>query len=135
MGKIVWNDSLNIGIKTIDEQHKKLFEFFNDFVKHLESDSTKEILLKVLKDMADYIDYHFTTEEEFFKKTGFSGTAKHIEQHDIFRKKVDSFFKHKNQHELQLSFEIILFLRDWIVSHIQGSDKEYVECFLENGIE
>lgn len=135
MKKVIWNDSLNTGIKTIDDQHRKLFDFFNEFSKNLEINSTKQVLEDILQKMTDYVDYHFSTEEELFAQCKFPEAEKHIQQHDMFRKKVSEYIKKKSTKELQLSFEIIVFLSNWIIDHIKVSDREYIPYFKDMGIE
>jgi hemerythrin len=34
----------------------------------------------------------------------------------------------------ELANEILEFLKQWLVRHIDGTDKKYIECFTRNGL-
>jgi len=35
---------------------------------------------------------------------------------------------------MMLSLDVMSFLKEWLVSHIKGIDKDYTQCFNENGL-
>ena len=37
--------------------------------------------------------------------------------------------------DYHIASEILEYLKQWLVNHIQITDKKYVECFKENGLE
>ena len=36
--------------------------------------------------------------------------------------------------DYQIANEILEYLKSWLINHIQGTDKKYVDCFKENGL-
>ena len=67
MELIKWHDSFNVGIKIVDQHHQKLFVLVNDLITQTNTDQQKESIGKVLYGLMDYANYHFKTEENFFK--------------------------------------------------------------------
>jgi len=61
-------------------------------------------------------------------------TADHKKEHAGFIDKVIDFQKGFEEGRIMMSMEIMNFLRDWLVSHIQGTDQKYIPFFHKNGI-
>jgi hemerythrin len=131
---IEWQDSYSVGVALIDEQHKKLFTHINDLHLAMSESRDKEILGKLLGDLSDYVDVHFATEEKYMDEFNYEGRGAQKVQHNQYTDKIKSFQEEYAKNELLLSFEIIDFLEDWILSHVTGEDKKYTKCFNDCGL-
>jgi hemerythrin len=129
-----WQDTYSVNIKEIDNQHKAIIDMLNDlydaFLNKEHSQKTGEILDR----LTDYANYHFHTEEEYFEMFKYAKRSSHMHEHKIFIEKVKAFREEFNQNPTALTYKIINFLREWLVNHIEISDKEYVSCFKGNGL-
>lgn len=76
---------------------------------------------------------HFATEEKYFDKFKYANAKEHKEEHIRFRKHIDKMSQAKEGH-LELSFELIDFLEDWLINHVKDMDQKYVECFKSHGL-
>lgn len=133
MSLLIWKQEYALGIAEIDEQHKKMFSIINDlFTAMKESDG--EVLKKVLGELIDYADYHFSTEEGYFKELEYPEKEAHIKTHQLYREKVMGFVLEYKDGERLLPYEILDFLEDWWVGHITGVDRQYVDTFHKGGI-
>ena len=134
MAFIQWDDSFSVNVREIDQQHQKLVGMLNDFEERLRQDPN-QAFQALLDSLVEYTQYHFSTEEKYFEKFSYSDARAHIEEHRKFVEKVldvrSSFIKHG---KLILFFEITSFLKDWLTTHIKGSDKAYAKCFNDNGL-
>lgn len=136
MDFITWDQSFSVGVKLIDEQHKKLFEMINKLhntVKKIEI-MEAEPLENIILDLAAYVDFHFKTEEKYFVKFGYEKTAEHTAQHNFYEEKVKDFKRQYEEKGESVGEDILVFLEDWIKSHIKVKDKEYTKCFNEHGL-
>jgi hemerythrin len=78
---VPWDDAYKIGIKSIDNQHKKLFELVNRLYDLKEGKNTKEELRIILYEFSDYVKVHFKDEEEYMSSIGFPEAKEHRELH------------------------------------------------------
>ncbi len=120
MKQIQWHDSFSVGIKKIDNQHKKLFSLLNELIVASETGQESEVLGRVLDDLVSYTDYHFKTEEPFFKIH--PEQKKHVAIHLGFireaRKMVNVFHEGvENTGEKTISY-----LQNWILNHVLKTD-------------
>lgn len=132
---IQWNDSYNVNVKIIDKQHQKLAAIINELHDAMGKRKTKEVLGKVIDGLISYTETHFITEETYFNQFGYKDKDAHKKEHNEFVDKVLDFKQEFDNGRLMLSIEIMIFLKDWLVKHIQISDKKYSPLFNERGLE
>lgn len=123
---IKWNDSYSVGIDKIDEQHKKILELLKQVLDDIQNNKF-ENLKNIIKELVEYSNYHFKTEEDLFDKYDYENKEAHIEKHQEFRAHVMNIAQSYENNELSTSYELHTFLEDWFVDHINGTDKKYVE--------
>ena len=134
MAIMSWDDKYSVNVREIDEQHKKIVQMVNELHDAMSVGKGKEALAKVLQSLIDYAGSHFATEEKYMTRFKFPGYPEHKGEHDAFVKRVLEFQDGFNSGKLAMSMEVMQFLKDWLLSHIQGTDKKYGPFFNENGI-
>src|ERR1035437_1544712 len=126
MPLITWNDNLSVGVKALDDDHKRLVGMINELHDAIMLGRARDVLSGVLDGMVKHTQTHFAREEQFFVQTGYRGRAAHKREHDNLTRRVKTLQAEYNGGEpLALSIETIGFLKTWLVAHIQGSDKKY----------
>lgn len=128
------DDKHSVKIEAIDNQHKELFLITNRIYELLKTGYTDSQLHLMLKRLYHYTKFHFTTEEGLFLKYGYGGTKNHIALHMAFTEKIKAALISHRQGEKIMVEELLDFLVNWIISHIQGEDREYAAFFAQNNI-
>lgn len=70
-----------------------------------------------LEQLCNYTMDHFATEEALMQQLGYPHLARHHEQHILLSRQAFGG-------ELPLTTEITESLREWLLNHIQGEDRE-----------
>ena len=126
MPLMTWNEKMSVGVVALDNEHKKLVAMVNELYDGIQAGKGTDALARVLDGLISYTAAHFKHEEEFFAKTGYPATAAHKQEHDALTKQVlDVQAKYKAGATGTLSLEVMNFLKNWLINHIQGSDKRY----------
>ena len=130
---IDWSDEkYSTGIDEIDKQHKKLIGIVNELHKSYLNNKAQDTINDVFKELLDYTDYHFNTEEELMKKYNYFDLYNHQKSHEKFKEKIKNYQKRYYQSILDgednesMFSNIIVFLVNWISVHIREVDKQYV---------
>ncbi|MEZ5334566.1 MAG: bacteriohemerythrin [Methanolobus sp.] len=134
MALITWSDKYSVGIKEIDDQHKVLVGMINDLHAAMKNAKSKEASLEIINKMAEYTKFHFSTEEKYMQRFAYSDYPEHRLEHEKFVDKVLQFRDEYENEKAGISYEILNFLKDWLVGHIQITDKKYVDLFKEHGV-
>jgi len=136
-----WKDEFNLGVKSIDDQHKKLFDFLNrlhDIANRNDGFDHHDEIVQIFGELRDYTVYHFKYEEELMAKYGFDEQeiASHKAEHDGFVAKMLQVQKENiDEHKDQVLSAVINFAIDWITKHIFKTDKKYAETFIKNNVQ
>jgi hemerythrin-like metal-binding protein len=130
---MTWTDKLGVGVKVLDDDHKKLIDLLNRLDDGMKKGKGKETLGKVLDGLVSYTKFHFAREEEFFAKTGYPALEHKREHAELVKQAEELQSRHKSG-ECALSIATLDFLKDWLIIHIQGTDKKYTEHLNAAGI-
>ncbi len=79
---IQWADSLSVGVRLIDDEHKLLLSIFNDLINTLRSDQSFGVARRVVEELAGYAIYHFAHEEELMTAFRYPEFQEHHQQHE-----------------------------------------------------
>ena len=67
-------------------------------------------------------------------KFNFPEYQSHRNEHLDFKDKTIACYNKLVRGDYQITNEILEYLKQWLINHIQGTDKKYVDCFKENGL-
>ena len=134
MSVIDWNESLSVGIASIDEQHKKLVKMINDLNEAMRSGRGKDVIGNILNDLVSYTQIHFRHEEDLFARHGYPEADSHKQEHADLVAKVMDFKQQFDDGSTSLTISVMNFLSRWLTSHIKGTDREYAPFLQEKGV-
>ena len=131
---MTWSDDLSVGIRLIDEQHKVLLGLINELHAAMRAHKSDSVLVGVVERLKEYTVKHFGQEEEYFDRYGYPETAQHKDYHRKLVQQVLDFEAGLKSGKAKVTMEIMRFLKDWLVTHIQGTDKKYSAFLNGKGI-
>lgn len=119
-----WDKKLEFGIELIDNQHKEIIEHVNAFLIAYKCGNAQEKTKECLSFLAQYILYHFQSEEAFQVECGYPGYRDHQARHSYLATQVK--FHTVNIEAANFSLESVKafydFLNSWIIDHIMTED-------------
>jgi hemerythrin len=134
MPLITWGPMLTIGVKDIDDQHRKLVELLNQLNDAMHAGQGKDTLAPVLNELVRYTVYHFGTEEKLMAQHKYADSPAHKGEHGKFVETVSAFKKKFDAGNAMLSTELMNFLRDWLSKHILQTDKKFAKALNLAGV-
>jgi len=134
MSIFVWSDDFSVKVEEIDNQHKQLVSTINSLYDAVREERGSEVLSDILNILIDYTVSHFSTEERYFRLFKYEDMDSHVKEHKDFVDKITKFKEGFDKGENEVDLELLNFLGDWLIGHILGTDKKYVELFSEKGL-
>lgn len=132
---VTWSDKLSVGINSIDEQHKQLVSMINSLNKAMREKQSQSAMLSIVQGLGKYVVTHFGYEEKLFAKHGYPDMEEHKEVHRNFVAKVKEFENALSSGKATVSIDVLQFLKDWLVEHIMGTDKQYTDFLVQRGVQ
>lgn len=123
METVAWAPALEIGVKSIDEQHKRLVDMLNGLGKAISESHGKDAIMGIVEEMKAYAVYHFQTEEAAMEEKDYPKRSQHKQEHDIFIEQVLDAADTLESGGKITPTEVWDFLYKWLVEHILESDK------------
>jgi hemerythrin-like metal-binding protein len=120
-----WSRDYETGVAKYDFQHKQLVKLVNALYSSLEEGKANSESGEILEQLVGYTVTHFRDEEAFFEKTDYPYIEKHKQIHRELVAKVQDFKKKYDDGTASIGLELMEFLKDWLLNHIIGTDKEY----------
>lgn len=134
MSLMTWNDSFSVGVKAMDDQHKALVNSLNDLHAAMLERHEKEVTGPLLKTLVKYTHDHFAAEEAMMVRTKYPNLDAHRAKHRDLTRQVEQFVHRYEKGELALTVDLLMFLREWLVRHIQKEDREYGPWLNHQGV-
>ncbi len=134
MPGIVWDESLKLGIREIDEQHERLIRYVNDLYVSMKEGKAKERAAMILEDLTRYAEVHFDAEERLMRLHDFPDFALHKLEHGNFVNKVNRLTRDFSGRQVSVTLDLMHFLRDWVTNHIKNTDRKYAPFLKKKGV-
>lgn len=126
MPLMTWTDKLSVGVGVLDEDHRRLVALINELYDAMQAGQGKDALGRILNSLVQYTKMHFAREESFFAQTAYPAAAAHRTEHqNLTRQVLQVQEKYNAGVAVTLSLELLQFLKNWLIQHIQGSDQKY----------
>jgi hemerythrin len=131
---LTWNHACAVGVKAMDEQHAVLMDTLNEIRLALVYGTGREQVNEGLSRLIEFTRMHFASEEQLLEKHAFPGSAEHRKAHQKLLAQIEEAAL-RTQHNDELHMQsILLFLRDWYMSHIEDFDSQYGAWLNTRGI-
>lgn len=132
MTKIEWHNGLNLGVKQIDSEHKKLISMINAVLNQLKHND-EAALDKLLGQLREYTVYHFKSEEKYMKEWEYPEIEKHRQIHKQLKERV-KLLQSARFHKENVSWdEMRELLSGWLLEHILREDYKIAQFVNKSG--
>lgn len=125
--KFEWNEMYSVGVKELDDQHKKLFTLISEIEQMSTKEDYKTAVYIALDELMEYVMIHFHTEEIYMKSAEYPEFDAHYKKHQKISQDVNervNYMMNKETTALDL-VKIHNFLVEWLKDHILGDDLKY----------
>lgn len=126
---IAWDDAYKVGHTMIDKQHRHLFELADSLYNLVCSGEGKnrDKVAAVLKECAEYVGFHFGSEEELMDEVCYAEMDVHVQAHRAFSAYVSKLMGEFSEGKDVDLGELYTFVANWLVQHITVEDKKLAD--------
>ena len=133
-----WDNSLALGIPVIDDQHRHLLRSINKLSALFQENAeiANHFFAESLYEAAEYLQFHFNTEEKIMILMKYDGLIDHKNEHECLMRILLAETASISNNRCLISCDFSSFLKDQALSHITIHDKmmaEYIKNAKEYG--
>jgi hemerythrin len=131
---VTWSPTYSVGIKIIDDQHKRLFNMVNEIYNYRTKDKEEEqaYFQAIIRQTVNFVKIHFATEEQIMRAAKLKGYHEHKKAHNSFILSLVEFIRDLESGKKVTILSFLVFIKDWLLSHIAITDKQYFERLIKN---
>lgn len=124
---IIWKEDMSVGVAQLDDDHKGLISILNRLGEALhEEGETRAATALGFRALSQYMRMHFAREEHAMRAADYPGLAGHHPQHvDFIEEMTDMAARFEAGSDEDLLEDLVLYLRDWLITHIMVEDMAY----------
>lgn len=119
-----WDESMEIGISSIDQQHRQIVDHINTLSEAVLRRDRKQVS-DVLDELVKYTINHFSFEEFLMQHGEYPAFDNHRKVHEMFRDRVLNYQSRLDRGD-DIGRELLRDLKVWLSDHIQRDDRHYV---------
>jgi hemerythrin-like metal-binding protein len=119
---VAWKDFYSVGDPFLDAQHKQVLAVINELYDAMQQHKDRAVLKPILCRLLEYTLAHFKHEEQLMYEHGYPDFAPHKAAHDRIRQRTRDLLENV---DVVTARDLLHFLKEWWVGHIQGLDKKY----------
>jgi hemerythrin len=122
MSLIEWKDEFNLGIESVDTDHRALIELINAMHDNVLAEADPDDVAEGVTRIYDLVAVHFADEEAYMRESRYMAYAEHKEDHEILlddlRDIIDQVRSDSGFAEARLSAD----LEYWFSQHFRTHD-------------
>jgi hemerythrin len=131
---LIWTEEFATGSPTIDAQHRQLINHVNELDRLLNKTNPSrediEFIVQFLDFLEDYMDSHFSYEEQCMENYRCPVHGKNKQAHESFKEMFRRYKTDSNREgfQMKLLMELNTTMRSWIQDHILRIDTQLKPC-------
>lgn len=129
-----WKEEYSVGIDSIDQQHKKLVNLINQLQSAVKYSTGEAFEREALDELVDYTKTHFSYEEGLLEQNDYPDFDAHKAQHANMIEKVEAVLSEYEKDSDTAMLNALNYLSEWLINHINGTDKNYSQFLIDKGV-
>ena len=124
-----WKIDYSTGIQEIDNQHKEIIMLVKDLLKickDTDNENQRNDFITLILAGGKYMEEHFSTEEKYMTTLKYPKYEEHKKRHDKMLEDTKEMVN-KIKDEKKTIMDGVIFIREWVVEHINSIDKDMGE--------
>lgn len=126
METMKWDSTFEVGDEKIDAEHRIFFGLIQNFIDELNDRHEPARLLRRLREIQKYAEFHFVSEQNLMIEIGFPEVDGHTALHAALLEKLGAASADL-RHDSAAYTKFVIFLLEWFSFHTLTEDRKIVD--------
>jgi hemerythrin len=132
--RFAWSDAFGVGVKELDDQHRRLFSLVNGLSEIIGKTGKIEGHEAEKKELLAFARVHFQTEEALMEAHDYSRSEVQRKEHGDLIARLERFAGEGERRARPRAQTAVDYLKDWLIRHVLLEDLRYRDFFKEKGL-
>jgi len=132
------NRLVETGVEEIDREHRelhRLIQLLRDTIRTGNRGPVqRKIVRTVLNQVSAFTRRHFAEEERLMLLANYPDYPSHKKEHELFVERIQNLQRCLREDRVAISSETVSALDNWLIYHVEGTDRQYVPYLLKEGL-
>jgi hemerythrin len=128
MAVFTWNKKFDVGMESIDKQHKHFLDLLNNLDDIIQRNKDDKAVETAINELFNYAAIHFSTEENILDARGYTEVEEQRQEHSLFLTRLKEMEASNQGANRLLMGSVVSFARDWFIQHITVEDQKYARA-------
>lgn len=130
----VWKkEDHSVGVAMFDQEHQRLTKLMSQIHASVNEDRDRDRAKNLLEALIHETGAHFAHEERVMEEVGYPEREAHAAEHAALLQQAKDLFQ-KFQSGTISALALPAFLKTWLISHMQHTDRKYAAHMRRNGV-
>ncbi len=125
-----WIPDMQVDNGQVDEDHKKLISLANRVLLLDRPNRDAEEMKRIIRELYDYVKYHFDREEKFMREIKYPAVDEHHERHHHIIADMNHHLT-QSHHMSEILSNFRQLVNKWVINHIMEEDLK-IKDFMAN---
>ena len=121
MDDVIRREVLTTALEGVDKEHEMIYVILNKIKYSYAGDLSEGLKKSFIKELYQFLDFHFTSEENLLVLFNFPDFDRHKKEHDNLRHRLAEIIGSLDIENIDYE-DLELFVTDWLKSHTKHSD-------------
>lgn len=118
-----WSDSISVGVRRLDSDHRTLVHLINRLHDSLGGQDVGTDPVDVFESLIAYLEIHLAREERVMEACKFPGLRGQRDDHaDFIYHVYEALDRYEVEHDPAIFGEVLVFLKVWFRNHVLSKD-------------
>lgn len=122
MTLIEWRDEFELGISSVDQEHKEMIDLINETYARHRDHQSKVTIMDFLGEIYARISSHFALEEKIMKEQNYDQYQEHKQDHESLLEDICEFMDDYDRDKPFSEEDMGEFLEHWFINHFRSKD-------------
>jgi len=119
---VEWSDDLSVGLRSIDDEHRRLVAVVNRIVMALGTENEWEEVNAAVTELFSYAEYHFGHEQDLMATYRYPDANAHQSDHERFVRDMRAYESAFGRGEVTAA-ELVRYVKRWLIGHVLVVDR------------
>lgn len=120
-----WNETLDVGVQKMNDEHKDILSLMNRLYDCKSANKSGQEVIALVQELGRVTTAHFVDEEAYMESISYANLPSHKLIHKDLLTKYTGYAQKIQQANGALPDDFFVFLKLWLTAHIKGIDMKY----------